>query len=217
MFEKHHAKQAQHAYEHARGEWQAERDAVAAELSIAQDFGGDTDGKGLELVRGERLFASVTDTSLIEERRNGGHWQSGSQGVSVPIGSIGGHSVRYHVGASRGHYVQGTPSPTAIDTGTTYVTDRRVVFVGDAQTRECRFDKLLARQAVSGATTFSISNRQKPITIHYGAALDEWFEFRLDLALAHHKGTTAELVDQLEQQLAEVDGRAPVPPPPLPA
>ena len=33
-------------------------------------------------------------------------------------------------GRHRGHYVQGTPAPTAVDTGTTFITSSRVVFHG---------------------------------------------------------------------------------------
>jgi hypothetical protein len=212
MFEKHRAKQRAEAYEHDLAEWQAERDDLAQQLAMAQGFGGDPDGAGLVLKRGELLFATVSSASLIEERRAGGHWQSGSQGVSIPIGSLGGRTVRYHLGATRGHYVQGTPAPTAVDTGTVYVTDQRVVFTGSSHTRECRFDKLLSCEASPGAVTFSVSNRQKPTTIHFGTALDGWFGFRLALALAHHQGQVAELVQSLTGQLAELDAVRPAAP-----
>ncbi len=216
MFERHHAKQQAEAYRAALATWQDQRDGLAAALALAQGFTGDHTAEGLVLKAGESLFATVTGVGLIEERRAGGHWQGGSSGVSIPVGSLGGRTVRYHVGASRGHYVQGTPTPTAIDTGTVFVTDRRVVFTGAAQTRECRFDKLLGYHADAGSTTFSVSNRQKPTTIHYGAALDDWFAFRLTLALAHGQGQVPALVGQLQAQLAELDARRPAPPPPLP-
>ncbi|HVN50323.1 MAG TPA: hypothetical protein VMT43_02765, partial [Acidimicrobiales bacterium] len=144
MFEKHHAKRLAEAYAADLDRWQAERDDLAQQLEMARDFAGDSSGQGLVLKRGESLFATVTSTGLIEERRQGGHWQGGSQGVSIPVGSLGGHAIRYHVGATRGHYVQGTPVPTAVDRGTLYLTDQRVVFTGSAHTRECRFDKLLS-------------------------------------------------------------------------
>ncbi len=217
MFEKHHAKKLADAYENDLAEWTAERAGQAELLSMAQSFTGDTSAPGFVLKRGEALFATVTSVSLIEERRSGGHFQSGSQGVSIPIGSLGGRTVRYHVGATRGHYVQGTPAPTAIDSGTVYVTNQRVVFTGQAQTRECRFDKLLSCQATSGATTFSVSNRQKPTTIHYGAALDGWFAFRLELAMAHYRGELPALVAQLTGDLAALDAHRPTPPPPVSA
>jgi hypothetical protein len=216
MFEKHHAKKLADAYELDLSVWKAERATRADLLSMAETFTGDTSrDSGLVLEQGEALFATVTSVSLIEERRTGGHYQGDSHGVSIPVGSIGGRSVRYHVGASRGHYVQGTPAPTAIDSGTVYVTNKRVVFTGDSQTLECRFDKLLSCQATAGATTFSVSNRQKPTTIHYGAELDGWFAFRLELALANYRGTVPDLVQQLTTDLAELDAHQPRPPAPL--
>jgi len=62
----------------------------------------------------------------------------------------------------RGHYVSGAPTPTAIDNGTVYVTNQRVIFQGSKQTRECKFAKLLGVQHddVEGSTTLSVSNRQ---------------------------------------------------------
>ncbi len=202
MFDKHRAKRAaeEHTTELAR--WQAERDDLAEQVSTARDFPGDPSGEGLVLKRGESLFATVSSVSLIEDRSTGGHWQSGSQGVSIPIGSLGGHAIRYHVGASRGHYVQGTPAPTAVDVGTVYVTDQRVVFVGRAHTRECRFDKLLSCDPGPGSMSLSVSNRQKPTTLYYGPALDGWIGFRVTLALAHFRGDVPALIDQLESQLA---------------
>lgn len=62
-----------------------------------------------------------------EPRRNAGHYEGKSSGISIPVASIGGRSVRYRVGASRGHYVQGAPVPTPVDTGTVYITNKRVI------------------------------------------------------------------------------------------
>jgi hypothetical protein len=214
MFDKHRAKREaeEHTTELAR--WQAERDDLAEQVSLARDFSGDPSGQGLVLKRGEALFATVGSVSLIEERSTGGHWQSGSQGVSIPIGSLGGHAIRYHVGTSRGHYVQGTPAPTAVDVGTVYVTDQRVVFTGSAHTRECRFDKLLSCEPAAGSMNLSVSNRQKPTTLYYGTALDGWFGFRLTLALAHFRGDVPALIDQLQAQLTALDAAKPLPPAP---
>jgi hypothetical protein len=94
----------------------------------------------------ERVFLQVAPVALIEDRVRGGHYEGRSQGVSIPIGSIGGHAVRYHVGANKGHYVQGAPTPTAIDQGTVLITNKRVVFEGAKQTRECLFTKLIGFQ-----------------------------------------------------------------------
>ena len=77
-----------------------------------------------------------------------------------------------------------------------YITSKRVIFRGARQTRECAFAKLIGFQHsdTEGSTTFSVSNRQKATTMHYGQALSGAFDFRLDLALAHFRGTVGDLV-----------------------
>jgi hypothetical protein len=187
-------------------QWQAQRDEYAVLLRTAMTYNGAT-SSDLMLSAGEAVFYKVTGASLVEDRRTKGHYQGGSQGVSIPVGSIGGRSVRYRVGASRGHYVQGAAKPTAIDTGTVYITNKRVIFTGAKQTRECAFAKLIAfsHDDRDGSTTFSVSNRQKPTTIHYGSKLSGSFDFRLDLALAHFRGTVQQLVRQLEDELTKID------------
>lgn len=214
MFEKHKAKRVQHEYEEALAQWQALRDSYANLLDTAEHYDGEVDS-GLMLKGGEAVFAKVTNASLVEDRRGPGHWQGGSTGVSIPIGSVGGHSVRYRVGATRGHYVQGQPAPTAIDTGTVYITNRRVVFEGGRQTRECLFDKMIGfeHDDKAGTTVISVSNRQKPTTIHYGPTVAGWFDFRMDLALAHYRNEIPTLVANLQRKLAELDQQKPSPPP----
>jgi hypothetical protein len=206
VFEHHREHQA----EAARRDWQARRDACAALIDTARTFTGTT-ADGLILRSGEALFLQVTGTALIEERRGRGTYVGHSQGVSVPVARIGGRPIRYRVGASKGHYVQGEPSPTAIDTGTTYITSQRVVFRGANQTRECAFAKLLGfdHDDGTGATTFSVSNRTKPTTIRYGPACAATVDFRLDLALAHFRGTVDALIAGLEADLAAIDGARP--------
>jgi hypothetical protein len=130
------------------------------------------------------------------------------------VAAVHGRTIRYRVGETRGHLVQGAPVPTAIDRGTVYITNQRVIFQGAKQTRECLFAKLIGFQHsdADGSTTFSVSNRQKPTTIHYGAQLSGAFDFRLDLAIAHFRGTVGQLVSQLKEDLAQIDAARPVPP-----
>src|SRR5262249_32351351 len=134
-------------------------------------------------------------------------------------GSLGGRTIRYHVGATRGHYMQGEPVPTAIDTGTVFVTNQRVVFTGKKQTRECLFAKLLScDQEVAGESIFSVSNRQQNTVIHYGANLDDWSRTRYAVAFANYQGNTDQLVHQIEDHIATLDAaRPPLPAPPSPA
>ena len=213
MFGEHRAKKMAKAYQDAVAGWKAQRDGYAELLDVARSFNGSASSE-IMLGAGEAVFYKVTGAALIEERRGAGHYQGKSAGVSIPVGSIGGRPVRYRVGASRGHYAQGAPAPTAIDTGTVYVTSKRVIFQGAKQTRECAFAKLIGFQHSdnAGATTFSVSNRQKPTTIHYGPALASSFDFRLDLALAHFRGTIGALVSQLQAELAQLDAQRPTAP-----
>lgn len=210
MFEKHKAEKAARDHQAAVTDWQSQRNAYAELLQIASQFAGNTTSD-LNLSSGEAVFYTVTGASLVEERSGGGHWEGRSQGVSLPVGSIGGHAVRYRVGASKGHYVKAPPVPTAIDTGTVYLTDKRMVFQGTAQTRECPWAKLIGFRHTDdgGATTFSVSNRQKPVTVHYGPKVSAAFDFRLDLALAHYRGTVDQLVAHLQDELAQIDARRP--------
>lgn len=212
MFEKHHEKKLAEEYQHQLAHWQELHDSTAQALALAQGFNGETSSQ-LVLKAEEAVFATVTNAALIEDRRGAGHYTGASSGVSIPIGSIGGHAVRYHVGATRGHYVQAPPVPTAIDQGTAFVTNQRVVFEGGRQTRECAFAKLIGFQHTGdGSTVFSVSNRQKPTVIHYGTQIAGWFDFRLDLALAHFRGTLPELVAQVQAQMAQLDAARPQPP-----
>jgi hypothetical protein len=186
---------AKQIYEKRLADWQAQHDALVNSLNLVKTFQGAITTE-LMLKPGEALFFKVTNTGLVEERRGVGHYEGRSSGFSVPLGKI-----RYRVGTSKGHFVQGAPIATAVDTGTTCVTNKRVIFQGSKQTRECSFDKLIGIQHddINGSTTISVSNRQKPTTIHYGAQLAGAFDFRLDLALAHYRHTVPQMAAQVEQ------------------
>lgn len=54
----------------------------------------------------------------------------------------------------------GAASAHRIDTGSSHVTSRRLVFQGSTQTRDNAFGKLLGFQHRRGETTFSVSSRQ---------------------------------------------------------
>lgn len=223
VFDRHREKQAARVYQRELTHWQQQRDECAEAIEIARTYTGEPaagtyagqPATGIMLKPGERIFAAgMQGAALIEDRRGPGHWEGRSSGVSVPIGSLGGRSVRYRVGSSQGHYVQGAPTPTAIDTGTVYVTNMRVIFQGTRQTRECLFSKLVGFQHddTAGTTVFSVSNRQKPMTVYYGPEMSAWFRFRLDLALAHYRDDVAAFIAQLQDDLASLDAHRPLPP-----
>ena len=213
MFDKHRAKAAAKAYEEALGQWQALRDWQAQLLETAETFNG-VGANEIMLKSGEAVFYKVTGVALVAERRGPGQWKGHSQGFSIPVASVHGRSIRYRAGVTRGHVVQGAPVSAAIDRGTVYVTNQRVVFAGTKQTRECAFAKLVGFQHedAEGSTTFSVSNRQQPTTIHYGSALSGTFDYRLDLALAHFRGTMPAFIEDLREGLAQIDAARPNPP-----
>lgn len=212
MFERHKQKKAEERYEAELSHWREQRDVYERLLCIAETYIGEQTDEIL-LKPGELRIAQVADADLIETRRGPGHWEGRSSGVSVPVGSLAGRSVRYRVGASRGTYMQGQPAATVIDTGTVYITNKRMIFEGARQTRECLFDKLLGVQHddQSGQTTVSVANRQKPTTIRVGPGLSGQFKFWLDLALAHYRGNVDDFVARLKQELAELDASRPLP------
>lgn len=220
MFENFKAKrlaaQAKRQQEQARAQaaatqtqWQSQHDTVSAMIALASGTGFAPDG--LMMHRGETCFGSLSNCSLIEERKGAGHFVAGNAGVSIPVGKIGNYPIRYHVGATRGHYVQGTPSATAVATGTMFITDHRIVFLGPTQTRECSFDKLVGinQDDQAGVVTISVTNRQHPTNIAFGSQMAEWVRFHLAVALAHYHDTTDQLLDQLKQQLADIDSKKP--------
>jgi len=193
-------------------EWETQVKGLTQYLHLMDTFRGNTDAEGIVLKRGETLFGTVGRTSLVETRRRGGHWVSGSGGFSIPVGSIGGRSIRYRVGATRGHYVQGEPTPTAIDHGSTFITSQRVVFAGASQTRECSFAKLIGYKHEDGELTMSLSNRQKATTIHYGEELEANVVELFELALATFRGTVADLRGHVAGLLDEAESHKPIPP-----
>jgi hypothetical protein len=208
VFAGHKAKQAAKAYDDAMKQWVEQGAWYKQLIRTTQTFPG-VNYPELVLGSGEAGFYKVTNASLIEERRQPGHYEGRSSGVSVPIGP-----VRVRSGASRGHYVQGALTPAAIDTGTVYITNKRVIFQGRKQTRECSFAKLIGFQhdAAAGRTTFSVSNRQKPTTVQYGPQISAAFQFRLDLGLAHYRRSVNELVRRLTMEANAILAARPSPP-----
>lgn len=213
MFHHHAEKKAQEQYQAALVQWQQVHAGYIEMLQTAQaNYGVQTDE--IMLKSGEHLVAKVAGANLIEDRRGRGTYQGASHGVSFPIASIGGRTIRYRVGQTRGHFVQGDPVPTAIDTGTCFITNQRIIFQGAKQTRECLFSKLIGVQHddQTGTTVVSVSNREKPTTIYYGPRISGWFDFRVDLALAQFRGTVDQLVAQLQHDLDTVEQSKPIAP-----
>jgi hypothetical protein len=102
--------------------------------------------------------------------------------------------------------------------GTTVMTNQRVVFVGTRQSREWVFDKVLGVQHDEETTYINVSNRQKVSGYRYPQSYAQLTRFVLDLAMAHHQGTVEALISEWEGYLGELRRSEPtpaLPPPPV--
>lgn len=208
------AEKAERSYEHALSTWQQETGELKDMIVAAKDptSASMADGQNitLQLHKGERVFNILQGASLIEPRREPGHYQGGYSGFSFRIAK----GVRYHVGGSRGTFTQGAEVPTPIDTGTVTITDQRVVFQGTKQAREWTYDKMLGYQndARLPWTSIQVSNRQKVSGFLYDKANTVAIRFRLALAIACHQGKEAEFLAHLERELDEHNAVRPTAP-----
>ena len=168
---------------------------------------------------GERgpVLGTAQGVGLVETRRQSGHYQGSSRGVSVRV--PGTRSMRYRVGATRGTFVAGAETPTNIDTGSFTVTSTRAVFVGDQQTREWSWAKLLGvtHHDHPPWTALAVSNRQKVSGVLYDAVHARTLAFWIDLAVARAQGTQAELAARVRGELEAARARAAGAPNPGPA
>jgi hypothetical protein len=208
MFEKHKEKKAAEAREAALDIWAQDLEDLQGLLSIASGK-SDVSDVAVMLKSGEIAVAQAINISLIEDRRGPGQWQGASQGVSFPIGKIAGRSVRYRVGSTRGHLIQGALEETAVDVGTMTITNQRIVYQGSKKTSESTFAKLLGIQHAPGRITISVSNRQKPTVLYFGPAHDDWVSTHLSIALALYHGEADTAKAQLQSQIDELQAAKP--------
>ena len=214
-------RRARHAQEAARREatqrsaayaaWYSERQQLAKMTEDASTYRGarraEAPDVSLQLKRDETVFGLLRGCALIEPRRGPGHYQGGYQGFSFKIAK----GVRYHVGGSRGTFVQGEERPTPIDNGTVTITSQRVVFQGTKQAHEWAFSKLLGIQhdPTLPWTAISVSNRQKVSGFYYDEEHAADIRFRLTPRVAVFNSDTGALVADLKRQLAEHDAAMP--------
>jgi Short C-terminal domain len=113
---------------------------------------------GLLLSGSEAVYAEAPARLLKEVSVR--EWQGGSRGISVPVGHIGHSSIRYRVGATRGHSaVVGTRTIPA-DSGTLYVTAARLLFKGMHTTVDAPFARLAGIDPYRDAIGIHLTTRQ---------------------------------------------------------
>jgi hypothetical protein len=157
---------------------------------------------GVMLKKGEVAYISVQGAGFVEPKRAPGQWAGRSSGFSFKVAK----GVRYRVGASRGHYVQGEESPTVTDIGLFVVTNQRCVFVGEKRTTEWAYAKLLGFSLDGEAIAiFNVSNRQKATGVKYTTEVEHILDPLIAAAIARFQSDEGhqEVVAELGQAYGE--------------
>jgi hypothetical protein len=182
-------------------------------LSTARSESGfrpDQVGSSFVPKRGESLFGAFDGCRLIEVKRGAGTYHGGSSGFSFRVS----RGIRYHVGGSRGTFVQGSEELRITDEGQAVVSNKRVVFQGGLNSREWAFGKLIGLQHDPSRpiTLIHVSNRQKVSGIAYPPDQAAEFRYALELAAAIEAGDTRPLIASIEAERSEHARRRPSPP-----
>ncbi len=205
--ERHEFEQAKAAFD----AWNQQHDEVQSALNLIKQ-GGDFTNNSLNLQRGEGVYIQVHNVSLMGQVKSAGHYVSGHQGVSIPIGSLGGRSVRYNVGRSRGHYVSGTTHEAGIDSGELYITSSRIVFTGTKKTTVIPLSTVVSASANGGVITVSSSKYVKPLRVFMGAQIESWASEWIKLAIAVSNDGKDKVVEDLTNQVVELEASRPMSP-----
>ncbi len=192
--------------------WQEERQDLLDTIEMAKT------GKGirpddLNLLPGETVFLVITSVSLIEIKKGPSTYVGKSSGISVPVAKIGGRTIRYRVGKTKGHVVSGTPYPEATDKGDFYITSQRLIYIGAQKTATTELSKMIAATIEAGTITISSTSRVKPTTITYGAHLDNRVRQSIIIAQGWHHNDPTSAVEELNQELLTLEKRKPQIPP----
>lgn len=202
------AKEEEALYSQELANWNFQIQGLESLLELVEGSAAPL-GSSLILKKDERILGSLTNVGLVEMKSGPSQWKGSSQGFSIPIGSLGGRSVRYRVGASKGHMVKGEVRPTTTDSGSMDITNQRITFQGRQKSLECAYSKLLGIQHNDGSVTISVSNRQKPTVLYFGSGVDEYVTDRINIAMALFNGSEDETRSQLQSQIEDLKANEP--------
>ena len=172
----------------------------------------DESGGDLPIVtkRGEQVVSVGDGYSLVEARSRRVRHKGRSHGVSIRIAK----GVWYRPTVHTAESVVQSEELVLLDEGEMVITDRRVVFAGNRQTREFRFSKLMAMRPSFDPFTFTVpvdrlllpvENRVRTSGLAWPRARNER---RLEIVtaltnfgVALGRGDSAEYLARLEQDL----------------
>ncbi len=197
--------------------WNTAHERVQWFLTRAESFAGVTNAEDptipVQLQVDEHALLVLPTVSLVEPRRLAGHWIGNRAGFTFWV-ERGAH-YRSTTGADNGD------EAIVTDTGTTTVTDRRVVFSGTQGTYEWPYDDVLGFFHAENPpwTAIPVAGRDKISGVRYDPAHAEAFRFSLTLGIARFHVSADTLVVDIRRQLNEVEADRPggVAPQPVPA
>ncbi|GAA1970510.1 DUF2510 domain-containing protein [Microbacterium deminutum] len=188
-------------------EWERTMQLASAYLTLAETAQPSPIAP-IMLQRNERLYAHLP-AALVRDtvQRN---YVAAHQGVSIPVGNIGGHAIRYNIGQTHGHIESSSPTPTIVDQGHVAITTSRIIYVGKT-TLEHRFDRLVSYEPVNANEfVLSVTNRQKSTQIHLEREAAIQFAEMLEIAVADYRGTREELITELRASVAQINAQEPI-------
>lgn len=164
---------------------------------------------GFVFKRGEHAIATVSGAALVESRRGPTQLRGGATGVSFRATD----RISLRQSAFRGKAVPGEETPTVIDEGSFVVTSERGFFVGQKQTREFPWAKLLSFQVVEFDANacimyLPVSGRQKVSGIGTDTKAMDEIEQRVAFAIALVTGRRDDFIKRIEDELRSLESGA---------
>lgn len=152
----------------------------------------------------ERVFLAVRRASLLRGRGSSGALPGPSSGLR-PVTTA--PFSREWPSRLRAHTVDADPRRDAVESGSLFVTDERMLFLAPSTSVSVPFGLVRQIDRVRrGALRLVLVEARGALTLGYGAPFRPFVESRIDLALAHYRGDVPALVRKLEDQLADLDG-----------
>jgi hypothetical protein len=144
------------------GEWLARHKELGTRIMVARFNAGVFPVRAqpkLLAQKGEIVHWEV-EAKLLKEVVDR-EFRGGYSGASFRVAK----GVRFHVGGTRGHSVVTGSHIEVEDTGVLSVSSRRAVFIGQRESVEMLFSKLVSVEAFADGIRFSVSNRKAASTL----------------------------------------------------
>lgn len=175
------------------------------ELEFFRDYENQFDEvapSGFVFKRDEHVIAMVSGAALMESRRGPSEFRGGTLGLSFRATN----RISVRQAAIRGRAIPGEETPTVIDEGSFVVTNQRGIFVGQKQSREFAWAKLLGYQVVEYTPEACVlylpmSGREKVAGIGSDGKAMRELEQRVTFAIALVTGRRDDFIRRIEDEL----------------